>query len=164
MWSTWLEAKESCQTIKFASTSQERPSHEMLTKFSVWKNEKCFTKFFTHIIYTPITHELKGVFFREKTLAKHLRVKGCHTHNHLHILSWFSSTPTSPSLHPLEVLSPNTSSSVETCFVPLGSIRRSNWVAVAIGLNCRIQEASEDKTSRNPLVVGAWRAQLHWLD
>jgi len=30
----------------------------------------------------------------------------------------------------------------------------------AIGRYCRIQEASEDKISRSPLVAGAWRAQV----
>ena len=31
-----------------------------------------FTKFFTHTISIPITHELLGVLFREKTLANTL--------------------------------------------------------------------------------------------
>ena len=30
----------------------------------------------------------------------------------------------------------------------------------AIGLNCGIWKASEDKTSRSPLVVGVWRVQV----
>ena len=34
----------------------------------------------------------------------------------------------------------------------------------AIGLNCRIQKASEDMTPRSPLVAGAWRAQVHGVD
>ena len=34
----------------------------------------------------------------------------------------------------------------------------------AIGLNCRIQKVREDKTPRNPLVAGAWRAQVHGVD
>ena len=33
----------------------------------------------------------------------------------------------------------------------------------AIGLNCGIRKASEDKTSRSPLVAGAWRAQVHGI-
>ena len=37
-------------------------------------------------------------------------------------------------------------------------------MADAIGLNCGIQKVSEDKTSRSLLVVGAWRAQVHWVD
>ena len=31
----------------------------------------------------------------------------------------------------------------------------------AIGLNCVIQRAREDKVSSSQLVVGAWRAQVH---
>ena len=45
---------------------------------------------------------------REKTLAKHLRVKDC-LPTILYIISLkFTFTPTSPSTHPWEVLSPNT--------------------------------------------------------
>ena len=29
---------------------------------------------------------------------------------------------------------------------------------------CGIQKASEDKTPRSPLVAGAWRAQVRWVD
>ena len=41
--------------------------------------------------------------------------------------------------------------------VLLGSIGRSHLVADAIGLNCGIWKAKEDKTLRSPWVVGAWR-------
>ena len=34
----------------------------------------------------------------------------------------------------------------------------------ANGLNCGIQNASEDKTTRSSLVAGVWRAQVHWVD
>ena len=37
-------------------------------------------------------------------------------------------------------------------------------MANAIGLNCGIQKVNEDKTSRSPLVVGAWRAQVHGVN
>ena len=37
-------------------------------------------------------------------------------------------------------------------------------MADAIGLNCGIQKVSEDKIPKSPLVVGAWRAQVHWVD
>ena len=30
--------------------------------------------------------------------------------------------------------------------------------------NCGIQKASEDKILRNPLVAGAWKAQVHGVD
>ena len=48
--------------------------------------------------------------------------------------------------------------------VPLGSSGRSQRVVDAIGWNCGMQKASEDKILRSPLVVGAWRAQVHWVD
>ena len=48
--------------------------------------------------------------------------------------------------------------------MPLGSIGKSHLVADAIGLNCGIRKASEDKISRSLLVVGAWRAQVHRED
>ena len=37
-------------------------------------------------------------------------------------------------------------------------------MADAIGQNCRIHKASEDKIPRSALVAGAWRAQVHWID
>ena len=37
-------------------------------------------------------------------------------------------------------------------------------MADAIGLNCKILKVSEDKTLRSPLVVGAWRSQVHGID
>ena len=37
-------------------------------------------------------------------------------------------------------------------------------MADAIGRNCGIQITSEDKTPRSSLVVGAWKAQVHWVD
>ena len=36
--------------------------------------------------------------------------------------------------------------------------------ADAIGLNCGIWKAKEDKTPRSPLVAGAWRAQVYGVD
>ena len=65
--------------------------------------------FLTHTIYTIITHILRGVLFKEKTLAtKPLRVRDYHTHNPLHNPLWFSSTPISPFSNPWEVDSLNT--------------------------------------------------------
>ena len=49
----------------------------------------------THTIYTLITHILRGVLFKKKTLAS-LRVRDGHTHNLLHNPLWLSLTPTSP--------------------------------------------------------------------
>ena len=43
----------------------------------------------------------------------------------------------------------------------LGSIRRSQLLADANGLNCVIRRAREDKALSSQLVVRAWRAQVH---
>ena len=40
----------------------------------------------------------------------------------------------------------------------------SHLVADAIGLNCRILKAREDKTPGSLLVAGAWRTQVHGVD
>ena len=34
----------------------------------------------------------------------------------------------------------------------------------AIGLNCVIQRAREDKAWRSQLLVGTWKVQVHWVD
>ena len=49
-------------------------------------------------------------------------------------------------------------------FVLLGSIEMSHLVADAIGLNCGIWKARENKTPRSLLVAGVRRAQVHWVD
>ena len=60
-------------------------------------------------LYIPLLRtKCKVCFLERKPSQIHLRVRDCYTYNHLHIFSWFSSTPTSPSLHPWEVFSPNT--------------------------------------------------------
>ena len=48
------------------------------------KNENCFSKFFTHTLYILITHEIVKSHFQRENLSKTMRVKDCHTHNHLH--------------------------------------------------------------------------------
>ena len=37
-------------------------------------------------------------------------------------------------------------------------------MADAIGLNCEIWKVRQDKTPRNPLVAGAWKAQVHGVN
>ena len=58
MWSTWLEAEESRQTVKFASVLREEKSREVPAKLSIYQKDKVFIKFFTHTINTFIIHEL----------------------------------------------------------------------------------------------------------
>ena len=48
--------------------------------------------------------------------------------------------------------------------VLLERIGRSHSLADTIGLNCGIRNAREDKILRSPLVVEAWRAQVHGID
>ena len=46
----------------------------------------------------------------------------------------------------------------------LGNIGRSHSLEDAVGLNCRIRKAREDKAPRSQLVAGIWRAQVHGVD
>ena len=48
--------------------------------------------------------------------------------------------------------------------VLLGSSGRSHSLADAIGLNCGILKAREDKATKSPLVTSAERAQVHGVD
>ena len=43
-------------------------------------------------------------------------------------------------------------------------MEEANHLADAIGLNCVIQKAREDKVSSSQLVARAWRAQVHGVD
>ena len=122
-----------------------------------------------HTLYIPsLPTKLWGVLSREKALATHLRVRDCYTHNHLHKFSWFflysylsifislSGSQPKHLSHPIWELS--------EVLVCVGSIGRSHWVADAIKRNCEIRITSEDKTLRSPLVAGAWKAQIHYVD
>ena len=46
------------------------------------------------------------------------------------------------------------------CFCQIKPVRLGG----AIERYCGIREASEDKVSRNLLVVGTWKAQVFWVD
>jgi len=48
--------------------------------------------------------------------------------------------------------------------VLLRSIGRNHSLTDEIGLNYEIRKVREDNTPRSPLVVGAWRAQVHGVD
>ena len=48
--------------------------------------------------------------------------------------------------------------------VLLGSIGRSKSLVDAIRHIAGSRKARKDKVPRNQLVVGAWRAQVHWVD
>ena len=66
MWSTWLEAKESHQAVKFASVSQGGPSHEVLTKHSVWQKVKLFYQIlYPHYKYSHYPQIIMSAFQRK---------------------------------------------------------------------------------------------------
>ena len=121
----------------------------------------------THTIYTLITHILRGVLFKKKTLAS-LRVRDCHTHNSLHNSLWFSSTPTSQFPNPWDVDSLNTYHTHPKCKVRFWcyweALEETICLVDAIRLNCVIWRVREDNVSSSQLVVGAWRAQVHGVD
>ena len=94
-----------------------------------------------------------------------MRVRDCHTHNPLYNTLWFSSTSTSLYPNPWEVDSANTYHTYFECKMRFWSYKEVLEEAIclvdAIGLNCVIQRAREDKASLSQLVVEAWKAQVH---
>ena len=93
----------------FASVSWVRSTREGLAKLFVWQKVMfCFTKSLPTLYIPSLLTNCKECFSEKKPYKIHLRVRDCYTHNHLHISLWFSSTPTSLSLHPWEVDSPKT--------------------------------------------------------
>ena len=101
--STWLECKESWQ-LGFREC--------LMGKAFSWNILFCYfvistlPSLYPHYIYPHYLHIVRSAFQRENP-STHLRVRDCHTHNHLHISLWFSSIPTSPYPNPWEVDSPN---------------------------------------------------------
>ena len=66
VWSTWLETEESCQVVKFVSTSRERSSLKVPAKLSVWQKEKVLYQIlYSHYIYPYYPQNVKNVFQRE---------------------------------------------------------------------------------------------------
>ena len=147
VWSTWLEANESCQAIKFASTSQERPSSKVFVKLSIWQKEKVFYQiFYPHYKYPHYPRNVRSTFQRENPSknTKELEIgipTIIYTFSlgfplllplHLYILEKFLiQTLTTPNL------------SVEPSF---GAFRKY-WKEPPIWLNCGIRKASEVLTS-----------------
>ena len=107
-------------------------------------------------------------FLREKPKPNTWELKIVFTHNPLHhfskffIYSHLSIYTSLRGSYPKYL--PHSPWVLREVLVPLGSIGRSHWVVDAIGQNCETQITSEDKTPRSPLVAGAWRAQVHWVD
>ena len=104
----WKMKSHARQEI-FTSVSWERPSRKVLMKLSVWQKVIfCFTKSLPTLYIPSLPTNCNECFLKKKHHKIYLRVRDCYTYNHLHIFLWFSSTPTSPSLHPWEVASLNT--------------------------------------------------------
>ena len=153
--STWLECEESWQMVttgfRKCLTSKTFPRDTRKT-FCFAILSYLIHPISTHIIYTHITHICWGVLFREKTLTpnhKPLRVRDCHTHNSLHNPLWFSLTLTSPFPNPWEVDSSNTYHTQSECKVRFWCywevLEETIYLVDAIGLNCVIRRAREDK-------------------
>ena len=122
----------------------------------------------TYTIYTHITHILRGEFFQ--------RENSSHNPWELEIVILtilYTIHCGFPQLLPLhiEILerdSPNTYHTHFECKVRFWSCWKALEEAIclvdAIGLNCVIRRAREDKASLSKLVAGAWRAQVHGVD
>ena len=101
--------------LDFTSHSWLRPSHEWPVKLSAWLFWVClFSYLYQHYINPHYprkvsrTRSIHKKLLRENTLAKQLRVRDC-LPTILNISSLeFPFTPTSSSIYPSEVFSPNT--------------------------------------------------------
>ena len=157
--------------------SRDRPSHEVLGKLSIWKILSMTFLPFTHTTYTFISHKRKECYIqREKTLDRFLQHNTLtffrESYSSLREKSLYSLLLPSPIIIPWEEIctqtQPTPIQSVKSV-LELGKLwgfaKRSQWgLADAIGWYCRIWITSEDKTSRSPLVAGAWRAQVYLVD
>ena len=101
-----------------ASNSQVRPSHEIPVKHFIFLFWHICSTMSSPTLYIPsLSTYCKECFSKRKPWHTHLRVRDCHTHNHLHNPLWFSSTPTSPYPYPWEVDSSNTYHTQSECKV-----------------------------------------------
>ena len=118
LWSTWLEAEESFQPVILWVLREKGVHPTRYSRNFLFDKKISSLPNSLPILYIPLfPTNYKECFSERKPLQIHLRIRGCYTHNHLHISSWFFSTPTSPSLHPWEVLSPNTYHTQSKCWV-----------------------------------------------
>ena len=102
----------------FASNSWVRPSREISAKYSVLLFCHLCSTMSSLTLYIPLLRTYcKEFFSKRKPWHTHLRVRDCHTHNHLHNPLWFSFTLTSPYLYLWEVDSPNTYHTQSKCEV-----------------------------------------------
>ena len=131
---------------------------------------------FTHTIYTLITHKSKRSHSERKTLDRfstthtHPSFRERATHLQKEIIVAFS-----PSLYHCHTLRgdlyPNTTHTFSLCRQCFGAqealgICQKKPMKLR-GCNrayCGIRRAKQDTVSRSLVGVGAWRAQVHWVD
>ena len=172
-----LEAKESCQAVSFVSVSQEGPARKIPTKLSTWRILSVTFLPFTHTIYTFINHKSIKGYSERKTLDRFYNTTQ-HTHllkRKLLILNKKIIVASSTSLSHCHTLRgdlyPNTTHTFSKCRECFGA-----WEVLEICLKkpmrlggcnrvyCKIQKVRKDMTPKNPLVAGAWRAQVNGVD
>ena len=61
-----LEAKESCQTVNFATVLRVGPTRDIPAKLYAWRILSMTFLPFTYTIYTLITHKLQGGHLERK--------------------------------------------------------------------------------------------------
>ena len=148
-------------TSHFATQTKSQMTHKT---YCLELFECVFSHAFTNTIQALISHEIirirsfyKGTFERE-TLAIHLRVRDCSPTIIYTISLKFSFTPTSPSTHPWEVLSPNTylthSEYWEKFWCIWEVLEEAIKWRMQFGANCGIWITSEDMARRSSSVVG----------
>ena len=119
------------------------------------KRKSVLSNFLPTLYIPPLPTKDNECFSERKPKQKHLRVRNCYSHNHLHIFSWFSSTPTSPSLHPWEVLSSKTYHTQSKCWVKFWCL----WEAMEGAIKWRMQSSW---IARFRKLVKTWLQEVHW--
>ena len=170
-----------CLTYDWNAKSQDRMEtvgfREYLTGKVFLRDTRetfCFSKLsflirsiLTHTIYNPITHICWGVLLRENPSHKHWELEIVIPTILYTITCGFSSTPTSPFPYHWEVDSPNTYHTLSECQVSFGAVGK-HWKKPSFGgcnrAYCGTWKARQYTVLRSLVEVGAWRAQVHWVD
>ena len=136
--------------LVFASVLRVRPFREISAKHSVLPICHIWYILSLLTLYIPtLPIDDKECFSERKPLSQPLRARDCYIHNPLHNPLWFSSTPTSPFPNPWGVDRPNTYHTHPECKVRFWycweALEEANCLVDAIGLNCVIWRAREEK-------------------
>ena len=170
-----LEVEKSSQVVDFASVLRVRHSRKILTKCSVQKIFECyFLTLHPYYIYLHYPQKYERPIQR-KTLDRfsttHTPIFQRESHSSL-VRNYSSIFSSRLHCHTLRGdLYPNTThtfSKCRECFRALEVLGIYQKKPVRLdGCNrayCGIWKVREDMTLRSPLVVGAWRVQVHWVD